>query len=263
MNKIQKSGVDISVNVNGRPVRLYSHEGKVFLESRVGTEYSITIKNNNSFRVEVVAAVDGLSVLTGNPASIEDSGYVINAWGEYTIKGFRKDNDVVGAFKFVEKQASYAAGKGQASNTGVLAIAVYKEKTYQPQYSNHLPLVKGRNWHDNFPIGTPTCVPTLFSCSIEKSCSASDMNMHADSVPVMGGVLRGASYDHGTTWGSSVTDRVTTTTFERDYLLFVQEIFYNSREKLDEMGVKLVHEAVINTPSGFPKSFATPPAGWP
>lgn len=165
--------------------------------------------------------MDGLSVLSGEAASISDNGYVIHAWGEYTIKGFRKDNSSVGAFKFVERANSYAEGKGEGSNVGVIGIAVYPEYV-APHYIYNTGYSKG--------VGT----------------------------------LRGTLYSHGTTWGNKITDNVTVTTFKRDSNApsVVESFFYNSREKLQEFGVKLIHEALVSAPSAFPKGFVTPPAGW-
>jgi hypothetical protein len=40
------------------------------------------------------------------------------------------------------------------------------------------------------------------------------------------------------------------------------EIFYNSKENLEAMGIKLVQEKQVNYPTGFPGSFAKPPTEW-
>ena len=260
MNKIIQNNVELSVNINGRPVRVYSFENKLFFESRVGTEYTLTIKNNNYQRVEVVAAVDGLSVLTGKTASIEDSGYIVNAHDEVTIKGFRKDLTEVGAFKFTEKSNSYAAEQGQGSNVGVIAFAVYKEKYVAPTYIFNS-ILRGNIGEYTSPSVDYVCADLSYKSTSGISTYIADLNASVNYSAQSKG--ESASYDHGTTWGSKIQDKVTTVTFERESTpLLVQEIFYNSREKLQEMGVKLVHEAVINTPVGFPASFATPPKNW-
>ena len=128
MNNVYNNGIDLSVTVNGRPTRIYTHEGRYFIESREGTEHVIEITNRNYYRVEAVVAVDGLSVMNGEPASTEDFGYVIPAYGSVKVKGYRKNLEEVGAFKFSKREQSYAADKGDSSNVGVIAIAVWKEK---------------------------------------------------------------------------------------------------------------------------------------
>ena len=71
-----------------------------------------------------------------------------------------------------------------------------------------------------------------------------------------------ASFSHGTTWGGKIDDKVATTSFERDSIIAQTEVFYNAKENLEAMGIKLVQEKQINLPTGFPRSFATPPSGW-
>ena len=45
MNNVYNNGIDLSVTVNGRPTRIYTHEGRYFIESREGTEYVIEIRS--------------------------------------------------------------------------------------------------------------------------------------------------------------------------------------------------------------------------
>ena len=289
MNSYSYAGIEVSVNASGnnRPMRLHLHEGRHYIESRQGTEYSIEITNRNWYRVEVVASVDGLGVINGKPASKSDTGYVIPAYGTFRIKGYRKDNIEVGAFKFTSQGGSYATSKGSEDNVGVIAIAVYKEK--QPQYlyggityTYHTsPTIGGGTFWDstgtggnllrgittggyaggdNLVIGsaTATCMgtPTASNCTLNSSLQTTQ-NFCSQVVdePV-------ARQEHGTTWGSVVRDEVTTTSFERDYLILEKEIYYDSRESLINRGVKLKEEKLMVKPRGFPSDYATPPAHW-
>jgi len=265
-NTLIQDGVEVSVtaNSNGRPVKIYAHEGRFFIESREGTEYAIEIKNNNSFWGEAVAAVEGLSVMNGKKASVSDYGYVIPAFGSLRVKGYRKNLEEVGAFVFTKKEKSYAAAdKGEPTNVGVIAVAVWREKssviysTYPvsswlyatpPQFGTTTSAVWSVPTYSTglvlggFSGGSPQAENVSLSCL---SCSTTD------------------SFDHGTTWGQKVQDKVSTTTFERETNLLTQfSIFYNSKENLQALGIKLVEEKVINYPTPFPASFATPPSGW-
>lgn len=271
MNILTNHGIDLSVTVNGRPTRTYLHEGKYFIESREGTEYAIEIKNNNWYRVEVVGAVDGLSVITGKPASATDSGYIVNARDKIVIKGFRKDKTEVGAFKFTKKEASYAASKGEAaaSNVGVIAIAVYAEK---PQYTLWCNTGgSSANWVStplrNCWRGSITTADTLGYNSINTTSSTAAaingaaMNALLSNTSVT--TTNAVSFDHGTTWGAKIEDRVVTTTFDRGAGgPAITEIFYNSKENLEAIGIKMVQEKQVTLPRGFPSDFAEPPAGW-
>jgi hypothetical protein len=287
MNTINNHGIELSVTVNGRPTRTYFHEGKYFIESRDGTEYAIKIRNTNWFRVETVIAVDGLSVINGKPASKQDIGYVLDPYQEYTIKGYRKNDEEVGAFKFTKKSKSYAARKGESDNVGVIAVAVYKEKTKPlPIYTgNSNWAVNNDVWRDNIvtTTGTPVFLNQVSDSSgittgsssqsvtsnskTYATCTA-DITLNASLTNASKGcnnVLRSVEetpFAHGTTWGKKIEDKVTHTIFERDYVIFGAEIYYNSKENLESMGIKIVPEKKINFPRGFPRDYAEPPAGW-
>ena len=271
MNTIVKSGVTISVNINGKPTRTYFHEGKYFIESREGSEYTIKINNSNGHRVEVVGSVDGLSVLTGELASKADRGYIVPAWGDLVIKGYRADSDTVGAFKFVRKDKSYAVGvTGSSSGVGVIALAVYIEEPvwtttvatygssttgefYTPpgSISGGMAGCLGSAGHKG-PEGLPGAMycSSLGATPISRSLNAS-MSLTSDT-----------GFSHGTTWGSKIQDKVVKTTFNRSYEMFSLEVFYNQKENLEAMGIQLIPEKLIAFPSGFPKDYATPPPNW-
>lgn len=275
---INNNGIDVSVTINGRPVKVYSHEGKLFIESREGTEYAIEIKNNNWYRVEAVVAIDGLSILSGKTASKTDVGYVIRAKDKILLKGFRKNLEEVGAFKFTKKESSYAATKGQSSNVGVIAIAVYGEKC-NPSYPTYVTL--GDTWTDttgsfpmnwkstnvslnNIPVGS-TDNTTSYHCStgdLLRSCSAEAKGQSLSS-NVASYSTEKIGFAHGTTWGEKLQDKVVNTEFTRDKQVFNVEIFYNSKENLEAMGIKLVQEKLVSFPRGFPADFCTPPDNWP
>jgi hypothetical protein len=275
MNSLNHNGIDVSVTVNGRPVRTYLHEGRYFIESREGTEYVIEVKNHLWHRVEAVVAVDGLSVMNGQKASVEDYGYVIPAYGSIKIKGYRKDLEEVGSFKFTRKEKSYAAAdKGDGSNVGVIAVAVWKEKvTYT--MSNVYPGRTTTVWTStptwaaghtlNCTAGYTASNASYTSGNLSSNIVSQAGGITTDGINAGHGLLRScspASFDHGTTWGKSIEDKVTTTSFERDGIILQSEIFYNSKENLEAMGIKLVQEKQVNYPTGFPGSFAKPPTEW-
>jgi hypothetical protein len=274
MNTVKEKAVEVSVTVNGRPLSIYPHEGRFFIESREGTEYAIEIKNPTSGRMEAVVAVDGLSVMNGEKASVGDCGYVIPAYGSIKIKGYRKSMEEVGSFKFTRKEQSYAAGKGGSSNVGVIAVAVWSEKHYQQIPSpNSWGVWSGKVYHtvtDTFwrdspspPSYTPPPVDTAASLGIGDNIQST----HNSS-----GTLRcctvspqdtnQASFRHGTTWGESIQDKVATTTFDRDHIISQFAIYYDSKENLESLGIRFTQEKQINFPTGFPVSFAVPPPGW-
>jgi hypothetical protein len=120
---------DTQITVNGNRCKQFNHNGRTFVQANHGSEYEIEIKNNYYKRILAVCSVDGLDVLTGKPANGDAGGYIIDAYHPIKIKGFRYDDDNVGAFRFSCKGGSYAASKqdGSERNCGVIGIRLYYE----------------------------------------------------------------------------------------------------------------------------------------
>jgi len=120
--------VDLDVLVDGRAVRVISHEGRLYLPvPQLGAEYEIRVSNRGSRRIEAVISVDGLSVVNGRPASERSMGYIVEAKGQVVFKGWRRDRDTVAAFTFTERENSYAARLGHRENLGVIGLMAFEE----------------------------------------------------------------------------------------------------------------------------------------
>lgn len=295
------NNVEVSVLVNGKHVKLFGHKGKTFICANYGAEYEIKIRNNNYYRVMAVASVDGLSVLDGKPADKDGVGYVLNGYSSMSIKGFRSDNNTVGAFKFTKKKKGYAkAVTGSSENSGVIAVAVFAEKQvavaqwYAPPVATifyntcdekprggscggittegHGGITITNNGLNSANINSVTrgdligCSATYASCNSVKATSNVSFGGQ--------GVLRSFStqkveeeapkFAAATTWGKRIDDRVTTTTFEKNscYPMAEFSIYYDTRQNLEEIGIVFENEKQIAYPRAFPNGFATPPAGW-
>jgi hypothetical protein len=121
--------VNVSVLVNGRPVREYTHKGLTLIESRHGTNYTVKIKNDNSFKVMAVLSIDGLDVLTGKPADDSKKGYIVDSYSSTEIKGYRLSDNDSASFIFTKKNKSYVTQTtGEKRNTGVIGVRIFKEK---------------------------------------------------------------------------------------------------------------------------------------
>jgi hypothetical protein len=107
--------------------------GKRFVIGSKNQTYSLVVKNLCKSRLEIVMSVDGLDVLDGKPASTKKRGYIILPGKTLTVKGFRKSEDAVAAFKFASVSSSYSnlTGKG-TRNIGVIGMAVFTEKGINP-----------------------------------------------------------------------------------------------------------------------------------
>jgi hypothetical protein len=120
--------VSALVLVNGRPVREYTHQGLTLIEARHGTNYTVKIKNDNSFKIMAVLSIDGLDVLTGKPAEDSRKGYIVDGESTTEIKGYRLNENESASFIFTKKDKSYVVQtKGDQRNTGVIGIRVFKE----------------------------------------------------------------------------------------------------------------------------------------
>jgi len=270
---------EIRILVNGRPAKEFTHDNKTFVESRIGTEYSIQIKNNDWQRVLAVPTVDGINVISGEPDSGEPGeGYIVNGNSSVTIKGFRKDLDSVGAFKFCRKDFSYCNEAGAPGNNGVIGVQIFSEK---PRAS-FAPL---QNW-----LSTNThAVPNFRECSalpdthpgvpceydryrdaipqFSSNCSSGSNSSgqysstvnYSGKVSVVNNVAD--AFGVGTTWGTEQISKVTLEEFEINCNVSEMCIYYASVTGLKKLGVPLVKKESIGFPKAF-GSFAKPPKSW-
>ena len=128
-----KNGIGLSVCVNGRPTKEYTRNGNSFIEARNGTNYTIKIKNDNAYKVMAVLSVDGLDVITGKAAEESNKGYILDAYSNVEIKGYRISDQNSAAFVFTSKGKSYVQNAtSDARNSGVIGVRVFKEKYKAP-----------------------------------------------------------------------------------------------------------------------------------
>lgn len=107
--------------------------GRDYVVGESGHRYTIVVRNNTNFRLEIVMSVDGLDVLDGKAASFGKRGYLVDPRGEVEVDGFRQSMDTVAAFRFGSVRGSYAGQKtGDTRNVGVIGVAVFNEQGTNP-----------------------------------------------------------------------------------------------------------------------------------
>ena len=138
------------VGEDGRILDTYSHRGRSYVLGMAGGRYSIRLKNPTARRVEAVISVDGLDVIDGETADFAGKrGYVVPAYGELLVDGFRTSTTQVAAFRFSSVADSYAERKGKGRNVGVIGVAIFDEKE-DPQMIMPQEPVKDGRFDDDF-----------------------------------------------------------------------------------------------------------------
>jgi hypothetical protein len=119
--------VDIYDRSTGEALHEYRHHGRRYVVGQPGNEYAVRIRNCSDRRLLAVLSVDGVNAVTGESASPDQSGYVLEPGGYVNIQGWRKDLSRTAAFYFSDPADSYAARTGRPNDLGVIGVALFRE----------------------------------------------------------------------------------------------------------------------------------------
>ena len=230
---MKKSGITLEVLIDGRPVTEYTKDGLTYIEGRKGSEFSLLVRNRTSDKVLVVPSVDGLNTIDGEECTPDSRGYILGSYGSYEIKGWRTNNQAIRQFFFTRHKNAYASKVGEnTDNLGAIGIMVFKDADRHNSY---------------FPYVDYLC--DSYDMGGQKKGLGSRGPLRAMSFSCSAGSLPEQSI--GTGIGRQKTDRVRTSSFNRDPLPFVTlELLYYERRQLEQMGV--VHKVVKQRPKAFP-----------
>ena len=125
---------DVAVfdRTEGRQLPVHWHQGRAWIVGKPGNEYGVRIRNRSGEEVLGVVSVDGVNVVTGETASPQQSGYVLPARQMLDVNGWRKNLGSTAAFYFTALSDSYAARTGRPDNVGVIGVALFKRKRFEP-----------------------------------------------------------------------------------------------------------------------------------
>jgi hypothetical protein len=112
----------------GQTLPSWSHRGQRWIEGTPGHGYALRLTNLSGARVLVVVSVDGVNVVSGQDARVEQAGYVLAPWQTTEVAGWRKSLQEVARFVFTDLHDSYAARTGRADNVGVIGVAAFGER---------------------------------------------------------------------------------------------------------------------------------------
>lgn len=279
------TNVKFDILVNNRSVKQFPHKGKVYIEGREKSNYSIRVKNDNSHEILAVISVDGLSVIDGTPASENSRGWIVNGNSEIVIPGWLVNRATAAKFQFAEKKSSYAANteEGDINNTGVIGCIVYEKKNtvvYRDYYdydkfTPRTPINPWRgpfdqtpgwngNWGDNIVYGGGAGYGYGSGSGVLRGSSLSN---NLDSVKCCATACLNdtSSPELGTGFGKKTEFASKTSEFERGSLLTSFVLYYNSKKNLEKLGIVFEKKKKdIKEPNPFPasKNFCKPPKNW-
>ena len=149
--KIEWSVLDGS----GRPLPIYTTRGgdDYRVAGRHGERYELVYVNRSQRNYELVATVDGLDVLSGQPGSTSAGGYLLRAGERLRIEGFRKSNEEVATFRFSTKDNAYASNTpaGNPRNIGVIGTALFEVRIADARPAQPVTRPAPRGGLDAFP----------------------------------------------------------------------------------------------------------------
>jgi hypothetical protein len=217
--------VELWVTSGGEPLPIFDVDGLHYLLGRRGQPYEIWLSNRTDARLEAVVSVDGRDVISGRSADYrEDRGYILYPGEELQIEGFRTSLDSVAEFEFSEVEDSYAARMGDASNVGVIGVALFDEA----ERSEPAPIAGGEPYDRDDERYPPPAAP---------SAKAAAPGAGADSEIAMEEESQGL----GTKYGDQVGSQAEIVPFKRndpDHPTEVIGLYYDDRRGLKAKGVE-------------------------
>jgi hypothetical protein len=242
-----------------QPLPTFAHDGRRYVLGDTGGRYLIRIVNPTPSRVEAVVSVDGLDAIDGHPANLGKRGYIVPAYGEVAIDGWRTSLDSVAAFRFSSVRDSYASRTGQDRDVGVIGVAFFRERP-RPAVA----------WRPPPPV-RPLSPPQRGATDAEGAGAAATGAGKAPSSEASRAPSAPADRPGlGTQFGEAWQSRVVETTFVRAESgpMTVTELRYDDREGLVSRGIAIPPLPTVrdeenelrDTAQAFPGSrFAQPP----
>jgi hypothetical protein len=263
---------ELQVLVDGVPAPAFGRGNGTYVLGQHGDRYTVRIINHTPRRIEAVVSVDGRDVIDGRPADYRSKrGYLVPAWGQIDIDGWRVSTLQAAAFRFSSVGASYAARTGSARDVGVIGAAIFPERFVPPRP----PRILERPY--------PAPAPEDYRSSSEKApappSAAGSADAEAGSAPSASRAAPQSRPGLGTEFGEAVSSPVEEVAFIRENPTrpaTILGVHYNDRAGLVALGIDVDPEycaygrcdgetMLRETASPFPvvdRRFAAPPPCW-
>ena len=242
--------VDVQLRVDGEASPLYvgpGHDARRYFQAFAGRNYSIVLRNNTGRRVAVLLAVDGLNAVNGEMTRLRptEDMYVLGAYEQATISGWRTSLNEVRRFVFVDERRSYAERTNQAnSDMGWIRVLSFREQL--PWWQIRGNGVRGReqNFRDDdqrssVPVPTDEAPRAQFEGSKDGAPAPTTKSMAPEAQDNLArGEQQGGGSFPGTGWGERKQDHVQRTQFTPDPLAVDRLIFrYEYASGLQALGI--------------------------
>ncbi|MEO6081261.1 MAG: hypothetical protein ABIQ86_16045 [Steroidobacteraceae bacterium] len=207
----------------GQTLTTHLYRGEYWVAGRPGAHYAIQIHSRDGQRLLAVTSIDGVNVVTGETAAVDQGGYLFEPGSSYDIAGWRKSNSEIAAFIFTSIPKSYASRTGRPENVGVIGVALFRERA-----------IVRREGEIKLDMPIPQTERDGASMARERAESKA-ANQAADA----GGAARAQAPSLGTGHGRRETSVISLGVFERESPRpnEIIRIRYDSRENLVAMGV--------------------------
>ncbi|HPG93457.1 MAG TPA: hypothetical protein PLR28_02750 [Dokdonella sp.] len=252
--------VDLSVvdRDTGTTLRTYARDGRLYVAGAPGHRYAVRLDNRTGARVLVVLSVDGVNAVSGETASTNQSGYVLDAWESTEINGWRKNLDEVAQFNFTSLPDSYAAQTGRPLDVGVIGVAVFTERERRwiaEERIERRPPAATRPWAKDSEssrddrAGAPLAGAAAKSRAAEPQAEGAIASSHPQRERL------------GTGHGDREWSQVGTTRFERasNQPAETLSIWYDSYRNLAARGIIPRPPLASREPNPFPNGFVADP----
>ena len=249
---------DIAIfdRATGHELPVHWKDGKPYVVGRPGNEYQVVVRNRAGEDLLAVVSVDGVNVVSGETASTRQGGYVLAAYEQTRIAGWRKSLAETAAFYFTSLGDSYAARTGRPANVGVIGVALFQRKYAPPPAPPVTQDVPHESWDWSGRERLEKDAAGAAEPQAKMEANRSDKRAQAPASPA-------ASTPLGTGHGRRESSPTRYVGFERrtPHPVEIIAIHYDSYRNLVAQGV-LATPQPMREPQPFPTRFVPDPPRW-
>ena len=122
--------VQVLDRTTGETLQVYQHDGRRYIVGEPGHEYQLSLTSREGGRLMAIGSVDGVNIVSGETAAVNQGGYVLAPREQMAINGWRTSMRATAAFYFTTVADSYAARTGRPDDLGVIGFALFREKSH-------------------------------------------------------------------------------------------------------------------------------------